>query len=168
MCLTVRPLPANPPLNPASMNMWNDYKTRRYTERMPSSLSAHVLTYDTEFTEIELTTTLLDISRAGARLYFRGSIDIGQPVQLTFAMPKVMRAFDKTEPEYKIWGVVRWVVCVISEDHRQVQHEIGVAFTGKFAPDGFLENPAKRYDIRPTPTQDKLWIVREMTQRYVY
>lgn len=164
----MRPAPANPSRNPAITIMWNDYKTRRFTERMPSTLSAHVLTYDTEFNEIELTTNLLDVSRAGARFSFRGELEIGQPVQLTFLMPKVMRAFDKTEPEYKIWGVVRWVICVISEDHNQVQHEVGVAFTGKFAPDGFLANPSKRYDIRPTPTQDKLWIVREMRQRYVY
>jgi hypothetical protein len=61
-------------------------------------------------------------------------------------MPRQLRSFDYSEPQYKIWGVVRW--CGPTDKKAQAEeYSVGVAFTGKNPPVDFLEHPSRLYDI---------------------
>ena len=78
-------------------------------------------------------------------------------ILLTIPMPRQLRSYDFSEPQYKIWANVRR--CIAVENGKNgPQYSVGVAFTGKSAPSGFLDHPAKLYDVARRDTQgDGFW-----------
>lgn len=140
-------------------------KSRRYYERQPSSLPAQVRYFRNVQTELTEETQIKDMSRAGARLTLSAEVEMGQPVEVTLAMPRLLRAYDKMEKHYTVWAIVRSVACLLRSTTGQIGYEIGVAFIGQFPPEGYLDDPAKRYDLKPTPTAQGFWQVRELSAR---
>jgi hypothetical protein len=110
-------------------------------------------------------TALIDLSRAGARLSLSEAVEIGQPLRLSLALPPILRAYDKNEPLYNVWAIVRSLACLMSSETGWIRYEIGVAFMGQHPPPGYLEAPEKRYDLKPTPDADGFWHVREIFHR---
>ena len=136
--------------------------------RQPSSLSVKVNWLIDAHTTFAEETRMIDVSRAGARLSVSRELEIGQPLQLSFAMNRLLRAYDKNEPLYHVWAIVRSVACLMSNETGMIRYEIGVAFTGQTPPDGYLESPEKRYELKPSPSSLGLWQVREIRGRPVY
>jgi len=91
-------------------------------------------------------TRLNDVSAFGAGFNLKHSVKCGRLVQMTIPMPRQMRCYDFTEPQYRVWGLVR--SCVNKEKSAaDKQHAVGVAFIGKTPPKSYLDDPAKLFEI---------------------
>lgn len=143
-------------------------KSRRYQERRPASLKVKVRWLQSLDLSGEEETVIKDVSRSGARLTLEQEVEVGQPIHLTFAMSRLLRAYEKNEPLYHVWAIVRTVNCLQSEDTEKKSYEIGVAFIGPAPPDGYLEVPEKRYELKPAPNAQGLWQVREITGKQMW
>ena len=97
----------------------------------------------TQWNEI---TRLLDVSAFGAGFMLKRPLKRGRLVLLTIPMPRQLRSYDFSEPQYRIWAVVRRSIAV-EKSGQETEYSVGVAFVGKNPPAGYLENPATLYDI---------------------
>lgn len=103
-------------------------------------------------------TRLTDVTAFGAGFNLRHSVKPGRLLQMTIPMPRQMRCYDYTEPQYRVWGLVR--SCVTKENAAQAEesHAVGVAFIGKRPPQSYYDDPAKLFEISHQP-EGKLWNV---------
>lgn len=121
-------------------------KENRRIQRIALPLPVRVeVKLDSDLSWYEVT-RLNDISAFGAGFLLKRPIKRGRLVLLTAPIPRQLRSFDYGEPQYKIWGLVRRCIAVGRSVHEQ-EYSIGVAFTGKKAPEGYLEHPSRLYDI---------------------
>lgn len=67
-------------------------------------------------------------------------------VLLTIPMPRQLRSYDYSEPQYKIWAVSRRCIPT-GKSEQNPEYSIGVGFTGKTPPPEHLEHPSRLYDI---------------------
>lgn len=104
-------------------------------------------------------TRLSDISQFGAGFILKRPVKRGRLLQMTMPLPRQLRNFDFLEPQYKVWGLVRRCV-PINERAGDEKYALGVAFIGKRPPEGFMENPAKLYDITHRE-EEGLWSITE-------
>lgn len=76
-------------------------------------------------------------------------------------MPRQLRCFDHSDPQYKVWSLVRR--CIPSRSPEgDTRYSIGVGFVGKTPPPGFIEKPATMYDIVKRDDQG-MWLITEVT-----
>jgi hypothetical protein len=90
-------------------------------------------------------TRLSDVSAFGAGFSLKRPIKRGRLIQMTIPMPRQLRSYDYSEPQYKIWGLVRR--CLSVGNSSAPEYSIGAAFIGKAPPPDFLEHPSMLYDI---------------------
>ena len=90
-------------------------------------------------------TRLSDVSAFGAGFMVKRPIKRGRLVQLTLPMPRQLRSFDYSDPQYKIWALVRR--CIQTGTADKQQFAIGTAFTGKHPPEDHLDQPSRLYEI---------------------
>ena len=91
-------------------------------------------------------TRLNDVSAFGAGFNLRRPVRRGRLLQLTIPLPRKLRCFDFSEPQYKVWGLVR--SCVTKNlNTTSESHAVGVAFIGKHPPNSYLEDPTKLFEI---------------------
>jgi hypothetical protein len=74
-------------------------------------------------------------------------------------MPRQLRTFDFSDPQYRIWSIVRRCVPVRTPEG-EMRYSIGVAFTGKNPPSKYAEDPATLYEITHR-NEDGLWHITE-------
>lgn len=91
-------------------------------------------------------TRLSDVSAFGAGFTMKKPVKRGRLVLMTIPMPRQLRSFDYGEPQYKIWGIVRRCISV-GNSYEDPEYSIGVGFTGKNPPAGYLEHPSMLFDI---------------------
>ncbi|CAN5301090.1 hypothetical protein BH20ACI2_BH20ACI2_16790 [soil metagenome] len=101
-------------------------------------------------------TRLSDVSAFGVGFSLKRPIKRGRMVLMTIPMPRQLRSFDYSEPQYKIWGVVRRCMS-IGRRTGEPEYSIGVAFTGKGPPNGYLAHPSMIYDIAHRSEGDGFW-----------
>lgn len=126
------------------MSTTTEQDTRRIN-RIGLTLPVRVdykVTPDIAFNEI---TRLIDVSAFGAGFNLPRPIKRGRLVLLTIPMPRQLRSYDFTEPQYRIWGLVRH--CIPLRRGEDVSYSIGVAFIGKNPPVGYMDNPSRLYDV---------------------
>jgi hypothetical protein len=92
-------------------------------------------------------TRLSDVSAFGAGFNLKRPVKRGRVALLTVPMPRQLRSYDYSEPQYKIWGLVRRCIS-IGRSSDEPLYAIGVAFIGSKPPAGFLDNPSKLYDTK--------------------
>ena len=130
------------------MTMSDQGKTKRIRERLELRLPVRVHcreTPDFEWTEV---TRLLDVTPFGAGFTLKRPTERGRLLHMTIPMPRPLRVFDHVEDQYKVWGLVRYVLTKVSpEDKKTPRFEVGVAFIGKRPPASYEEDPARRYEI---------------------
>jgi PilZ domain len=102
-------------------------------------------------------TRLSDVSAFGAGFTLKRPVKRGRVIQMTIPMPRQLRSFDYSEPQYRIWGIVRR--CIQIEHAVSPEYAVGVAFTGKAPPKGFLEHPSMLYDIARRDETEGFWHV---------
>jgi len=120
--------------------------------RLPVSLPVRVMGYEADATSWQELTETDDLSEAGLSFKLRRPIFKGQVLRVALPMPKRLRWFDKQEPAYRIYAIVREAVLDAGVCR------VGVMFYGKEPPAGFEENPAARFrlpsdakETRPSP-----------------
>lgn len=91
-------------------------------------------------------TRLIDVSAFGAGFMLKRPVRRGRMMLLTIPMPRQLRSYDYSEPQYKIWAVSRRCIPT-GTSTKNPEYSIGVAFTGKAPPPGHVENPSRLYDI---------------------
>lgn len=139
-----------------------DTATKKEPRRLPRfslSLPVRVESRTNESDGWNEITRLNDISAFGAGFNLKHNVRCGRLLQLTIPLPRQMRCYDYTEPQYKVWGLVR--SCIPREN--ESAHEgnaIGVAFIGKNPPLSYFDDPNKLYEISHLDG-DKLWSVVE-------
>ena len=121
---------------------------KRIRERLELKLPVRVHcreTPDFAWTEV---TRLIDVTPFGAGFKIMRPTERGRLLHMTIPMPRPLRVFDHVEDQYKIWGLVRYVIPTVSpKDQKTPCFEVGVAFVGKHPPRSYDEDPARRYEI---------------------
>ncbi|MBP7476649.1 MAG: PilZ domain-containing protein [Pyrinomonadaceae bacterium] len=100
-------------------------------------------------------TRLSDVSAFGCGFSLKRPVKRGRLIQLTIPMPRQLRSFDYSEPQYRIWGIVRR--CISVERTLNPEYSVGVAFTGKAPPAGFLDHPSMLFDITRRDESEGFW-----------
>jgi len=126
----------NPP--PASPQDKENRRIQRISLPLPVRIEVRV-DRNVAWNEI---TRLSDVSAFGAGFNLKRPIKRGRLILMTIPMPRQLRSYDYSEPQYKIWGLVRR--CISAP---RGEYSIGVAFIGKAPPPDFLEHPSMLYDI---------------------
>lgn len=100
-------------------------------------------------------TRLSDVSAYGCGFTLKRPVKRGRLIQMTIPMPRQLRSFDYSEPQYRIWGMVRR--CITVERAMSPEYSVGVAFTGKTPPAGFLDHPSMLFDIAHRDDKEGFW-----------
>jgi len=135
------PSTANPPPGPAPED-----KSNRRIQRISLPLPVRVeviIDPNASWNEI---TRLSDVSAFGAGFVLKRPIKRGRLVLLTLPMPRQLRSFDFSEPQYKVWALVRRCISVVKRTG-EAEYAISVAFAGKSPPPHYLDHPSMLYDI---------------------
>lgn len=102
----------------------------------------HKANQETSLNEV---THLIDVSAFGAGFNLQHPIKRGRLVFMTMPLSLQLRNYDFTEPQYRIWGLVRH--CVPVRRKTSESYAIGTAFIGKHPPQSYFEDPSKLYEI---------------------
>lgn len=132
-------------------------KENRRIQRISLPLPLRVeVTIDKSVTWNEVT-RLSDVSAFGVGFNIKRPVKRGRIIQLTIPMPRQLRSYDYSEPQYRIWGLVRR--CIAIERSVTPEYAVGVAFTGKNPPTGFVDNPSMLFDIAHRDETEGFWHV---------
>jgi hypothetical protein len=139
---------------------------KRNRERLELKLPVRVNCRETrelEWTEI---TRLIDVTPFGAGFTLKRPIEKGRLLHMTIPMPRQLRVFDHVEDQYRVWALVRHVKPIAAEGSKGLLFEVGVAFIGKRPPRSYEDDPAKRYEIAGSTSQNlsiaEDWVPTEM------
>ena len=129
---------------------------QRYALALPTRVEVRI---DRKHSWNEIT-RLEDISAFGAAFKLKRPVKRGRLMLISLPMPRQLRCYDYLEPQYRIWAVVRR--CMTVGSIREPEgYAVGIAFVGKNPPHGYVEDPAKLYDL--TNREDGgLWQLKEM------
>ncbi len=136
-------------------------RSRRFTERLESSLWVDVHGRDALDASWIQRGCLVDASRSGARLMLAHEVEPCQLLHLAMPIPAEMRCYDEDKEIYEIWALVRSVSPLTEGDSEVQAYEVGVAFIGKNAPASYRMNSAARYEPLPAPGRNGLWAIRQ-------
>ncbi len=144
------------------MDTLTDDKNARRLPRFSLALPVRVESQIDENQVWNEITRLTDVSAFGAGFNLQHPVKCGRLLQMTIPLPRQMRCYDYTEPQYKIWGIVR--SCVTRENTAtEGNHAVGVAFIGKHPPASYYDDPAKLFELSKTE-DGKLWNIVDATE----
>jgi PilZ domain-containing protein len=89
---------------------------------------------------------LEDISAFGAGFSLSRPVKRGRIILMMLPMPRQLRCYDHSEPQYRIWALIRRCV-PIGLGQEDCKYVTGVAFIGQHAPMSYHEDPTRLYDI---------------------
>ena len=127
----------------------------RVRARLPLNLPIRIFCRETAEYEWTEKTRLLDVNQFGAGFTLTRPVEVGRLIHLSIPLPHQLRCYDQFEPQYPIWGLVRYVSVLKSDPP---WFRIGVAFVGKHPPASYQEDPTNKYDPLPIMTgAGSLW-----------
>jgi hypothetical protein len=129
---------------------------KRIRVRVELKLPVRVHCRETAGFEWEEITRLIDVTPFGAGFTLKHVIEKGRLLHMTIPLPRQLRMFDHVEDQYKVWALVRYVRPLPPEAEQAPLFEVGVAFVGKRPPRSYEGDPAKRYDIANSATEQGL------------
>jgi len=145
------------PSSASSLKIENDNRRiQRISLSLPARVEAHV-NQTVSWNEI---TRLNDVSAFGAGFNLHRPVKRGRLVQMTIPLPRKLRCYDFTEPQYKVWGLVRSCVTKNKVAGAAESHAVGVAFIGRNPPKSYQNDPAKLFEISHR-NDGQLWHVVE-------
>lgn len=121
------------------------FATERRAARIALPLPVRVEVEDDRNTKWKEVTSLISTSNIGAGFYSSRKIPIGRLILLSLPLPRQMRFFDESNPQYEVWALVRH--CHPRSVLDSSAYHVGVAFAGKFSPASYKENPQRIYKI---------------------
>lgn len=134
-------------------------KEKRRIQRISLPLPSRVevkIDHQVSWNEV---TRLTDVSAFGAGFSLKRPLKRGRLVLLTVPMPRQLRSFDYSDPQYRVWSLVRRCIPMRSPDG-EIMYSIGVAFIGKNPPPGYVEDPSTLYEITHREGEG-LWHISE-------
>ncbi|CAN5466384.1 hypothetical protein BH20ACI1_BH20ACI1_04490 [soil metagenome] len=118
----------------------------RRIQRISLTLPIRVESHVNETTVWNEVTRLNDVSAFGAGFNLSRPVKRGRLLQMTIPMPRKLRSFDFSEPQYKVWGLVR--SCITKNNGSAPNtYAVGTAFIGKNPPKNYYNDPAMLFDI---------------------
>src|SRR5687768_2525744 len=117
-------------------------KIQRYSLALPTRVEVKI---DRKHSWNEMT-RLEDISAFGAAFNLKRPVKRGRLLLISLPMPRQLRCYDYLEPQYRVWAVVRRCIGIAASDDSR-GYAVGIAFVGKNPPQGYVDNPAKLYDL---------------------
>src|SRR6476646_4022978 len=119
---------------------------KRRIQRIALPLPARVeVKIDSQVSWNEVT-RLTDVSAFGAGFSLKRPLKRGRLVHLTVPMPRQLRHFDFSDPQYKVWSIVRRCVPARTPTG-EMRYSIGVAYVGKNPPSEYIQDPSTLYEI---------------------
>lgn len=118
----------------------------RRIHRVPLSLPIRVASYISPTTTWDEITRLNDVSAFGAGFNLKRPVKRGRLLEMTIPLPRQLRCFDFSEPQYRVWGIVRRCIAINANTPNE-RYAIGVAFIGKYPPNNYQNEPSKLYEI---------------------
>jgi hypothetical protein len=101
---------------------------------------------------------LVSVSATGAGFNIGRECTVGSLVSLRVPLAAHLRCHDHESELYGVWGLVQY--CLKSVVEGNVSYSVGVAFTGKNAPESYHRNPLQHYRVTGIG-EDGLWDVTE-------
>jgi len=132
----------------------------RRIQRIALGLPARVESKVSEAMSWNEITRLSDVSAYGAGFNLNRPVKRGRLVYMTIPLPRQLRCYDYMEPQYRVWGLVRRCIPVKQKADAE-NYAIGVAFIGKHPPSGYVDDPAKLYEIKTQHNGENLWNITE-------
>jgi len=112
---------------------------RRRNYRMAMAVAVRVQGYPTGGGHWDEMTQTDDVSTGGTSFTLKRSVELGQVLYLTLALPKRLRQHDLGEAVYRVYALVRGI------SRQTDEYRVGVMFFGKFPPRGFQKTPWARF-----------------------
>jgi hypothetical protein len=112
---------------------------RRHNYRMDMAVAVRVQGYLPGGASWEEMTQTDDVSTGGTSFTLKHSVELGQVLHLTLALPKRLRQHDLGDAVYHVYSLVRGI------SRRTEEYRVGVMFFGKFPPRGFQKTPWARF-----------------------
>lgn len=107
------------------------------------------------------TAQLTEATELGAGFIMPRPVEPGRLLQLVLAMPRRLRLFDKADPQYHVWALVRRLAALAPDAAGATRFSYGVAFIGKQPPPSYETAPTTLYDLLPTLARNGMWVARE-------
>jgi hypothetical protein len=86
-------------------------------------------------------------------------------LRLKLPMPKNLRLFDYGKEFYEVWGIVRYVKLLETDEPDKIRVMVGAALTGSSPPKSFADKPNTLYDIKPFLREKSFWDSRELPRQ---
>lgn len=141
-----------------STSTTSENKSRRI-QRISMSLPIKIEVRVNDQTNWEEVTRLFDVSTYGAGFTLTRPVKRGRLISLTLPMPRRLRGYDLSEPQYNIWGIVRRCIQTESPVTGETSYSVGVAFIGQHPPREYLDDPSLFFDITHRE-EDGFWHIR--------
>ena len=122
------------------------------------NLTAVVKGKDDRFKAWSESSEVTSLSSSGAGLFIPVPCPVGRLVSLMLPMPAEMRRYDFDKRLYRVWGLVQYC-------HEAVNgpagYHVGVALTGKDAPESYSQDPMQSYRVCGM-RKSGLWRIEEL------
>ena len=140
-------------------------KSTRFHERQKLRIPVEVhYQIDAETEHLEQTFTE-QATICGISFTLSYPIEPQRLVRLKLPMPRELRLFDYGKEFYEVWGIVRYVTLLETDEPDQIRVLVGAALTGRKPPKSFLNNPTTLYDLKPFLRNKSFWDSRELPRR---
>lgn len=101
---------------------------------------------------------VVSVSATGAGFVVPRECIVGALILLKVRLPAHLRCYDHDRDLYWVWGLVQY--CHKSGSGGKVSYSVGVAFTGKAAPESYRLDPTRHYRVTGVG-DDGLWTITE-------
>lgn len=140
-------------------------KSTRFHERLDLRIPVEVHYQENNETELVEHTFTEQATICGVSFTLSHPIEPQRLVKLRLPMPKNLRLFDYGKDFYEVWGIVRYLKLLETEEPDKIRVMVGAALTGSNPPKSFLENPKTLYDLKPFLRNKSFWDSRELPRR---
>lgn len=139
----------------------DEKKPTRVRKRLPLKLPIQIRCRESPGHEWVEQSRLVDVTHFGAGFTLTRPTEPGRLLHLTIPLPHQLRCFDHSEPQYRVWSLVRHVSPVRGKQERESSlFRVGVGFVGKRPPQTYDEDPTTRYEPLPIEVgQNTMWKV---------
>lgn len=120
---------------------------RRRSLRFPVALPLHAKGWIPDGTAWEEDTTTDDVSEGGVSFLLGREVRLGQVLRVRVPLPRRLRPFDREDPEFVAFALVRRIT------REGTSSRIGVMYFGADPPRGFLDRPWARFLLPSDPPE---------------
>src|SRR5687768_3493645 len=106
---------------------------------------------------------LISVSSTGSSFQLGRGCDVGTLISFLVPLPAHLRCYDHDREFYKVWGLVQH--CELMTTEEGSFYFVGVAFTGREAPDSYDDNPEQHYRIIGVD-HNGMWAVAEASRPF--